>query len=107
MLEFGVHLDFDRKCVLDKSVDNHTLLKKISELVNKYIQKELKSGTMIGPFDILPFSAHISPFMTREKPDSNTRRAIIDLSCPKGQLFMIVSRMIHIWVQPGSYITPR
>ena len=37
----------------------------------------------MGPFDVPPFSLHISPFLTREKPGSDTRRTIIDLSWPK------------------------
>ena len=40
---------------------------------------------MLGPFDTLSFSAHISHFMICEKPDSSTRRTIINLSWPKGQ----------------------
>ena len=39
---------------------------------------------MLGPFGTPSFNLHISPFMTREKTGSNTRRTIIDLSWPKG-----------------------
>ena len=39
---------------------------------------------MLGPMDNKPFNIHISPFMTRAKSDSNSRRTIIDLSFPKG-----------------------
>ena len=39
---------------------------------------------MIGPFDDLPIKAHISPSMTREKQDSDTRRTIMDISWPSG-----------------------
>ena len=35
---------------------------------------------MLGPFDKKPISLHISRFMTREKPDSEVRRTIVDLS---------------------------
>ena len=38
---------------------------------------------MLGPFDQKPIPLHISPFMTREKPDSEVRRTIVDLSWPK------------------------
>ena len=38
-----------------------------------------------GPFRYQIFHiVHISPFMTREKLDSNSRRTIMDLSFPKG-----------------------
>ena len=39
---------------------------------------------MLGPFDHTPINMHISPFMTREKSESDSRHAIIDLSFPKG-----------------------
>ena len=39
---------------------------------------------MLGLLDQEPFDLHISPFMTREKSDSNFRRTINDLSFPKG-----------------------
>ena len=41
---------------------------------------------MAGPYDHPPYgsSSHVSPFMSRPKPDSNNRRVIIDLSWPKG-----------------------
>ena len=32
----------------------------------------------------MPFDIHISPFMTRAKSDSQSRRTIMDLSFPKG-----------------------
>ena len=38
---------------------------------------------MLGPFDQKPIPLHISPFMIREKPDSEVRRTILDLSWPK------------------------
>ena len=38
---------------------------------------------MLGPFHQKPIPLHISPFMTRDKPDSEVRRTIVDLSWPK------------------------
>ena len=38
---------------------------------------------MLGPFVQKPIPLHISPLMTREKPDSEVRHAIVDLSWPK------------------------
>ena len=37
---------------------------------------------MLGPFTNKPIDLHVSPFMTRQKPDSNVRRTIVDLSLP-------------------------
>ena len=39
---------------------------------------------MLSPLDNNPFDIYISPFMTREKPDSNSQRTIMDLSFAKG-----------------------
>ena len=38
---------------------------------------------MLGPFAQKPIPLHISPFMTREKPDSEVRHTIVDLSWPQ------------------------
>ena len=51
----------------------------------KYIEEELLHNCMLGPFDNKPVALHVSPFMTREKQDSQLRRTIVDLSLPKGQ----------------------
>ena len=40
---------------------------------------------MIGPFNEKPCTLHISPFMTKDKAQSEFRHTIIDLSWPKGQ----------------------
>ena len=48
-----------------------------------YISEELKHGAMLGPFISKPIDLHISPFMTRHKPDSNVRQTIVDLSWPE------------------------
>ena len=39
---------------------------------------------MYGPFTDKPIDMHISPLMTREKPGSDNRRTIVDLSWPHG-----------------------
>ena len=38
---------------------------------------------MLGPLDSKPFDIHISPFMTSEKLDSNSKSTIMDLRFPK------------------------
>ena len=37
-----------------------------------------------APFKQLPFHCNVSPFLTRDKPNSNNRRVILDLSFPPG-----------------------
>ena len=81
-IEFGFPLDFDRTGTLGQTLDNHTSANEYQ--VDKYIQEEINHNAMLGPFDTPHFNLHISPFMTREKAGSNTRRTIIDLSWPKG-----------------------
>ena len=46
-------------------------------------QEEISHGAILGPFDEKPIKdLHISPFLSREKPDSDNRRIIVDLSFP-------------------------
>ena len=52
--------------------------------MDKYIQEELSHQAIIWPFNEMSFKMHVSPFMTKDKAGSNTRRTIIDLSWPKG-----------------------
>ena len=47
---------------------------------------EKSFGAIIGPFKEPPINdLHFSPFMTRHKPNSDTRRVILDLSWPRGE----------------------
>ena len=46
------------------------------------MEEELQHEAIIGPFDEVPCSLHISPLMTREKQDSDKKRTIMDLSWP-------------------------
>ena len=52
--------------------------------IDAYIAKQLKNGTIIGPFTENPFGkrAKFSPLNSREKRESNERRIIMDLSYP-------------------------
>ena len=81
LLEFGFPLDFDRNFEL-QSTEVHASWRDRAYDIECYIQEELKHEAMLGPFDHKPISLHISPFMTREKPDSEVRRTIVDLSWP-------------------------
>ena len=83
LIEFGFPLDFDRKQVLGITDDNHPSAKQFPEDIEAYISEELSYGAMMGPFNEPPFPLHISPFLTRDKPGSGTRRTIMDLSWPK------------------------
>ena len=63
-----------------------------------YLQEEQDFGAILGPFKKPPLkNLHISPFMTREKADSNHRRVIIDLSFPP-------DHSINAGVTPDVYL---
>ena len=84
LIEFGFPLSFDRSLDLTSTLHNHPSAVQFIDHVDKYIQEELSHQAIIGPFNEMPFKMHVSPFMTRDKAGSNTRRTIIDLSWPKG-----------------------
>ena len=97
LIEYGFPLDFDRSSQLGHTLDNHTSALQFSDHVDQYIEDELQHGALLGPFDHKPCSLHVSPFMTREKSNSQLRRTIIDLSWPKGQA-------VNDGVQKDSYL---
>ena len=85
LIEFGFPLDFNRNCVLRHEEGNHSSATEFPRDVDAYIEEECKFNTILGPFESNPIpGAHISPFMTRHKPNSERRRVIIDLSWPTG-----------------------
>ena len=45
------------------------------------MKEELQHEAIIGPFDKVPCTLHISPLMTRAKQDYDKKRTIMDLSC--------------------------
>ena len=72
LIEFGFLLDFDRSRKLQSTLVNHALARLYLGHVDKYIQEEVGFQAMLGPLDTKPFDVHVSPFMTREKSDSNS-----------------------------------
>ena len=63
--------------------DNHALAKKFPQDINRYLQKELKRNTILGPFVTSPFPSEvtgISPMSTQPKKESAERHIIVDLS---------------------------
>ena len=85
-LEFGFPLGFNRQCLLRHDTINHKSAIECPKDVTKYIEEEKSFGAIIGPFQKPPIdNLHYSPFMTRHKPNSDTRRVILDLSWPRGE----------------------
>ena len=86
-LRFGFPMDF-RGTQSDLGNDGscHASARDHPDHVSAYLKDEIKHNAIHGPFKNKPFGddTHISPFITRDKPDSNKRRVIIDLSWPHG-----------------------
>ena len=80
---FGFPLDF-KELPLKNEICNHTLATQFPEVVYAYIEAESKYGALLGSFKENPIAhSQTSPFMTRNKPNSDRRRVIIDLSLCK------------------------
>ena len=84
-LRFGFPLDFNRNGQLHCEGGNHSSATQYPKDVDAYIQEESMYGAILGPFKENPIkNSHTSPFMTRNKPNYDRRRVIIDLSWPLG-----------------------
>ena len=83
-IRFGFPLDFNRLFPLRFEGQNH---KSAIDYPNEtYLAEERSFNAIVGPIKNHPCpKGHISPFMSREKPQSNNRWVIINLSCPLGQ----------------------
>ena len=78
-------MDFCRNSPLTSTYDNHTSAITDIQHVRQYVKEELQHEAIIGPFDTVPCTLHLSPLMTRAKQDSDKKRTIMDLSWPPGQ----------------------
>ena len=82
-LTFGFPLDFNRNAPLHWQGGNHKPALEYLNDIEAYLKEEAQFKAIVGPFEQHPCkNGHISPFMTRDKPGSEHRRVIIDLSCP-------------------------
>ena len=85
LLRFGFPLDFNRSCTLHNEQGNHTSATQFPLDMDAYIEEEFGYGALLDPFKENPIeNCHTSPFMTRNKSNSDRRRVIIDLSWPIG-----------------------
>ena len=71
LLHYGFPLDFDRNSPLVPNHKNHTSALTEVEHVRQYMEEELQYQAIIGPFDTVPCSLHISPLMTRAKQEAD------------------------------------
>ena len=98
LIRYGFPLDFDENVSLISNECNYKSGTDFKEDIKMYLQEEKGFGAILGPFKKPPLkNLHISPFMTREKADSNHRRVIIDLSFPP-------DHSINAGVTPDMYL---
>ena len=72
LIEFGFPLDFNRNCPLNYEPENHKSATEFPKDIEAYLEEELKYDAIVGPFNSHPIaSGHCSPFMSREKPNSD------------------------------------
>ena len=85
LIRFGFPLDYNRDGALKSQDENHSSAKAFPEDIKAYLNEEISHRAIVGPFYSSPINdLHISPMMTREKPNAPHRRVIIDLSFPQG-----------------------
>ena len=85
LLYFGFLLDFNRNSPLKWEGVNHNSAIQYPRDIEVYLSEELLYNAIVGPFKKHQCpGGHISPFLTREKPHSDNRRVIVDLSWPLG-----------------------
>ena len=85
LLRYGFPIECDVTRSQVSEPDNHTGARFFPNDIDAYIDKEIKKGTLIGPFNKNPFGEHarFSPLNSRPKKDSHERRVIMDLSFPE------------------------
>ena len=77
LIEYGFPLNFHRDRILHSTETNHVL-------ALQYIMEEVSYSAIHGPCHEKPFPMHIYSLIMRDKPNSNKKRTIMDLSWPKG-----------------------
>lgn len=85
-LRFGWPLNRELDVPLTITLGNHMGARQYPEEVDRYLQKELHFGALVGPLCSLPAGDRmaVSPMTTRAKKNSVHRRIISDLSWPPG-----------------------
>ena len=95
-MKYGFPLDFptEFESNLQSTESSHASAVNFPEHINHYLDTEIGHKAIYGPYKDPPFgdSTHVSPFMTREKTDSDNRRVIIDLSWPLGDSVNLFTR---------------
>ena len=98
-LNFGWPVDYTKPTPPTPTYTNHERDPVMLRYIEKFIQKEVEFGAILGPFSQVPFApwTHISPIMTKPKRDPGKYRIIVDLSWPRGQ-------SVNSGVVSGAYL---
>ena len=86
MLKFGFPLGNTKGLGQKLVPKNHTGARFYSRDIASLLEKEVRLGSAIGPFNTSPFGSetYLSPLNSVPKKDSVERRLILDLSFPEG-----------------------
>ena len=80
-----LNLDSPLTSKLRSDGKNHSSVLEYPEDIRVYLTEEKQHNAVISPFKHSPIpDIHVSPFMSRDKPNTPNRRLIIDLALPKG-----------------------
>ena len=99
LLRFGFPINYDGGELGDTKPINHKGARQFVAEVDRYIEKELRLGAIIGPFSSNPLDCEIklNPLNTTPKRDSQERRVIVDLSFPK-------KASVNSGIDKGTYL---
>ena len=83
-LKFGWPLNAINTDINTNVPPNQKGAREYPEELKKYVEAEIKLGSIIGPFKYNPFGkfSRVSPLDTREKRDTDEKRVILNLSYP-------------------------
>ena len=85
-LRFGWPSGYTAPAPPTPSATNHPSALAFPDEIDAFLDKDVRLGAMVGPFQTPPFEgwSQVSPLMTVPKKDSASRHVIIDLSFPIG-----------------------
>lgn len=106
-LTYGFPMSYQGPPSDQPNIKNHTSAWQFQQEVDDFIKMEHEIGSLLGPFDSLPFDTwnHVSPMLTREKSEVGKRRIITDLSYGKSVNDHIVKGNILGTLQPHTLPT--
>ncbi len=92
-MRFGAPISHESEIIEARETNhkNHNGARLFPEDIDKYIKKEQKYKSNLGPFISNPFSSHIqlSPLDSKPKDNSEERWVIVDLSFPKAHRLIL------------------